>query len=83
MPTKVMTRSETKKAAAAAAIRHTFKNRDELRSAVKGYPGNMKQYGDISLWDVSNVTNMNSMFYNSQFAGDISTWNVSNVTNMN
>ena len=36
--------------------------------------------GDISQWDVSNVTNMRSMFYNSQFHGDISKWNMSNVT---
>ena len=39
--------------------------------------------GDISLWDVSNVTNMHMMFcYNSHFNGDISKWNVSNVKNM-
>ena len=60
-----------------------FKNSDELSSAVKGYPKNMKKYGDISLWDVSNVTDMNHMFYNSQFQGDISRWDVSNVTDMN
>ena len=35
--------------------------------------------GDISNWDVSNVTNMIGMFYNSQFNGDISNWDVSNV----
>ena len=38
--------------------------------------------GDISKWDVSNVTNMNSMFFGSIFNSDISEWNVSNVTNM-
>ena len=39
--------------------------------------------GDISKWDVSNVTNMSCMFdYNSQFNGDISKWDVSNVTDM-
>ena len=37
---------------------------------------------DISSWDVSNVTNMNAMFFYSQFNQDISSWNVSNVTNM-
>ena len=36
--------------------------------------------GDISCWDVSNVTNMGGMFSYSQFIGDISEWNVSNVT---
>ena len=61
---------------------YQFKNRDELRSAVEGYPGNMKQYGNSSLWDVSNVTNMGYMFSYSQFNGDISKWDVSNVTNM-
>ncbi len=38
--------------------------------------------GDISKWDVSNVTNMNSMFAHSAFNDDISKWDVSNVTNM-
>ena len=34
--------------------------------------------GDISKWDVSNVTDMQSMFEKSQFKGDISKWNLSN-----
>ena len=39
---------------------------------------------DISSWDVSNVTNMNQMFYAaSSFNQDISSWDVSKVTNMN
>lgn len=38
--------------------------------------------GNISQWDVSNVTNMAYMFAGSHFNGDISRWNVSNVTNM-
>ena len=38
---------------------------------------------DISSWDVSNVTDMYSMFYNCyEFNQDISNWDVSNVTNM-
>ena len=37
---------------------------------------------DISDWDVSNVTNMEAMFYHSEFNGDISQWDVSNVENM-
>ena len=43
------------------------------------------KYIDISDWDVSNVTNMLSMFYRCntlKSVGDISYWNVSNVTNM-
>jgi surface protein len=38
--------------------------------------------GDISKWDVSNVTDMSRMFEGSKFNGDISEWNVSNVVNM-
>ena len=39
--------------------------------------------GDISKWDVSNVTNMDYMFYSAtSFNQDISKWNVANVTNM-
>ena len=30
--------------------------------------------GNISNWDVSNVTNMNYMFDDSKFNGDISKW---------
>lgn len=32
--------------------------------------------GDLSKWDVSNVTYMDSIFENSQFQGDVSHWNV-------
>ena len=39
--------------------------------------------GDISYWDVSNVTDMKDMFfYCKNFNKDISGWDVSNVTNM-
>ena len=39
--------------------------------------------GDISKWDVSNVTNMMSMFYACKnFNKDISNWDVSNVRSM-
>ena len=38
--------------------------------------------GNISKWDVSNVTNMRSMFANTTFEGDISNWDVSNVKEM-
>ena len=38
--------------------------------------------GDISQWDVSNVTTMYLMFCESDFNGDISNWNVRNVQDM-
>lgn len=38
--------------------------------------------GDISEWDVSHVTNMQTMFSYCEFNGDISNWDVSNVKNM-
>ncbi|GMH80327.1 hypothetical protein TrST_g6396 [Triparma strigata] len=38
---------------------------------------------DISKWDVSNVTAIESMFYKAKaFNGDLSSWDVSNVTTM-
>ena len=37
---------------------------------------------DLSGWDVSNVTSMESMFAGTPFDQDISSWDVSNVTNM-
>lgn len=45
---------------------------------------NSKFYGAISKWDVSNVTNMEQMFYGAKgFNRDISKWDVSNVVNTN
>jgi surface protein len=38
--------------------------------------------GDISNWDVSNVTYMYGLFINSDFNGDISNWDVSSVIKM-
>ena len=38
--------------------------------------------GDISEWNVSNVTDMADMFNDSDFNGDISKWDVSNVKDM-
>ena len=38
--------------------------------------------GDISRWDMSNVTDMSYMFRFSKFSGDISRWDTSNVETM-
>jgi hypothetical protein len=41
------------------------------------------KYGEIDVWDVSQVTTMESLFWQKQtFDGDISKWNVENVENM-
>lgn len=37
---------------------------------------------NLSIWNVSNATNMSSMFKDSSFNQDISGWNTGNVTNM-
>ena len=45
---------------------------------------NINHNFDVSKWDVSNVTNMNHMFfYCKNFDCDLSNWDVSNVTDMN
>ena len=53
-------------------MRHMFYECDKLESI-----------GDISKWDVSNVTDMNRTFCHCKYLNpDISNWDVSNVTNM-
>ena len=60
---------------------------ETLKGAVEEYIRNKRRailkYGDISGWDVSNVTDMKEMFLRAyKFNGDLSKWNVSNVTSM-
>ena len=38
--------------------------------------------GDLSAWNVQNVTDMDHMFQGTTFNGDLSAWNVENVTDM-
>ena len=49
-----------------------------------GIFSNCKNFnGDVSGWDVHNVTDMSYMFcYCQNFKGDVSGWDVRNVTNM-
>jgi surface protein len=46
------------------------------------FKGKSEFNDDISKWNVSNVTDMNMMFFGTLFNGDISGWNVSSVTNI-
>ena len=60
---------------------------ETLKGAVKEYLRDkrsaIRKYGDISGWDVSNVRDMEKMFWGAKyFNGDLSKWNVSNVTSM-
>ena len=59
----------------------------ELQTAVDAWVTDeataLATYGDINTWDVSNVTDMSSLFLaKSTFNSDISNWDVSNVTNI-
>ena len=57
-------------------------NKDEF---MLGHPTLSKFNGDISEWNVSNVTDMKFMFDNCKYTGkngDITNWDVSNVTLM-
>ena len=64
-----------------------------IKRAVKDYCYNsnprakrevIRLFGKIENWDVSNVTNMSSMFASAiSFKQPLNNWNVSNVTSMN
>ena len=62
----------------------SFESKEELKNAVQNFNNKsiIKKYGDISNWDVSNITDMSWMFYISEFDRDISNWDVSNVVDM-
>ena len=68
-------------------VKYKELNDKTIRIAVKLWFINKEKckikYGHISYWNVSNVTDMSSLFCECDFFNeDISRWNVSNVTNM-
>jgi surface protein len=64
-----------------------FSTGSALRVAVNEYlsdkDAGMQLYGRMNCWDVSTITDMNSLFYGRTTVNeDIRCWDVSNVTNM-
>lgn len=64
----------------------TPNTREELKMAIASWCDDeeaaQKIYGDVSIWNVSKITDMNEVFSGTKFHGDISRWDVSNVTDM-
>ena len=58
------------------------KTKDELAKIIGRRIVNEGYECDLNDIDVSLITEMNSLFYQSKFNGDISKWDVSKVTNM-
>ena len=67
---------------------YRFNTKEQLQDAVNEWcqdpqPTSAQQYGHISTWDVSRITDMSKLFrYKGNFIDDISNWNVANVTTM-
>ena len=67
-----------------------FTTKQQLIEAIDIYCGDKEQgilkYGEMNSWNVSNITDMSSLFYNTlnhtNFNEYINDWDVSNVTNM-
>ena len=57
------------------------KNKNELLKIVNCYSYNYKR-DSLNWLDVSEITDMSDLFYDTMYNGDISNWDVSNVTNM-
>ena len=67
--------------------KHSYKNQykvadeKELRELIQ-LAESIDVHMDLNWLDVSNVTDIGGLFYNSKFNGDISKWDVSNAENM-
>ena len=57
-------------------------NNDNIENIVKSEIERLGNKADLNHIDVSGVTNVKKLFYDSNFNGDISKWDVSNVKNM-
>ena len=55
------------------------KTKDELEDIIKQKIKSEGNECDLNDIDTSNITNMSSLFLNSDFNGDISNWDVSNI----
>ena len=55
---------------------------DNIQMVIDGAIGILGEKADLNFIDVSDVTDMSELFFDSSFNGDIGYWNVSNVTNM-
>ena len=60
----------------------TFATYAALQSAITSYNGPADTYGDVNGWCFPKVTELSSLFSNTNFNHDISCWNVSHVTSM-
>ena len=58
------------------------KSKDELKQMIKHEISKNGNECSLNHIDVSEITYMSYMFYDSKFNGDISKWDVSNVNNM-